>query len=127
MSDRLDLDGLGFETRAIHGGSGPDPSSGAVNTPVHLSSTFKQDAVGEHRGYEYARSGNPSRASLEANIAALEGATHGLAFASGLAAEDAILRLLRPGDHVIVPDDAYGGTYRLATRVHEPAGLTVDT
>jgi cystathionine gamma-synthase len=93
---------------------------------VYLSSTFKQEAVGQHRGFEYARSGNPSRASLEANIAALEGAEHGFAFASGLAAEDAVLRLLAPGDHVIIPNDAYGGTYRLATRVHGPAGLAVD-
>ena len=74
--------GLGFETRAIHGGTGADPSSGAVNTPVYLSSTFKQDAVGTHRGYEYARSGNPSRASLEAHLALLEGADFGFAFAS---------------------------------------------
>src|ERR1700687_4644248 len=96
MSDRIDLTGLGFETLAVHGGSGPDPGTGAVNTPVYLSSTFKQDAVGSHRGYEYARSGNPSRASLEANLAVLEGAGHGFAFASGLAAEDAVLRLLDP-------------------------------
>jgi cystathionine gamma-synthase len=126
MSDRIDLTGLGFETLAVHGGSGPDPGSGAVNTPVYLSSTFKQDAVGAHRGYEYARSGNPSRASLEANLAVLEGASHGFAFASGLAAEDAVLRLLDPGAHLMLPTDAYGGTYRLATRVHQPAGLAVD-
>ena len=126
MSDRLDLTGLGFETIAIHGGTGPDASTGAVNTPVHLSSTFKQDAVGSHRGFEYARSGNPTRASLEANLAALEGAEHGFAFASGLAAEDAVLRMLGPGDHVLLPNDAYGGTYRLAVRVHQPAGVVVD-
>jgi cystathionine gamma-synthase len=124
--DRIDVSGLGFETKAIHGGTGVDPGTGAVNTPVYLSSTFKQDAVGEHRGYEYARSGNPSRASLEANVAALEGAAFGLAFASGLAAEDAVLRLLAPGDHLVLPDDTYGGTYRLVTRVHAPAGLAVD-
>jgi cystathionine gamma-synthase len=126
MTDRLDVTGLGFETRAIHGGTGPDPATGAVNTPVHLSSTFKQDAVGVHRGYEYARSSNPTRASLEANLAVLEGATFGFAFASGLAAEDAVMRLLAPGDHLLLPNDAYGGTYRLATRVHAPAGLLVD-
>ncbi len=124
---RLDVGGLGFETRAVHGGTGPDPASGAVNTPIYQSSTFKQDGVGRHRGFEYARSGNPSRASLEANIAALEGAAHGFAFASGMAAEDTILRLLSPGDHVILPDDAYGGTFRLAYRVHAPAGLAVAT
>ena len=127
MSDRLDVSDLGFETRAIHGGTGPDPSSGAVNTPVHLSSTFKQEAVGVHRGFEYARSGNPSRASLEANIAVLERAAHGLAFASGLAAEDAVMRLLGSGDHLLLADDAYGGTYRLAVRVHGPGGMRVDS
>ena len=116
----------GFETLAVHGGTGPDPASGAVNTPVHLSSTFRQQAVGDHQGYEYARTGNPTRASLEAHLATLEGAGFGYAFASGMAAEDAILRLLAPGDHLIIPDDAYGGTYRLAMRVHRPAGLLVD-
>jgi len=126
VTDRLDVSGLGFETRAIHGGTGPDPTSGAVNTPVHLSSTFKQDGVGVHRGFEYARSGNPTRASLEANLAVLEGAEFGFAFASGLAAEDAVMRLLGPGDHLVLPNDTYGGTYRLATRVHAPAGLLVD-
>jgi len=126
VTDRPDPSGLGFDTLAVHGGTGPDPTTGAVNTPVYLSSTFEQDAVGAHRGFEYARSGNPSRASLEANLAVLEGAPFGLAFASGLAAEDAILRLLRPGDHLVLPTDAYGGTYRLATRVHGPAGLAVD-
>ena len=123
----VDLARAGFETRAIHAGGGPDPATGAVNTPVYLSSTFEQDAVGVHRGYEYARTANPSRASLEANLAALEGAAAGFAFASGMAAEDAVLRLLAPGDHLILPNDAYGGTYRLATRVHAPAGLAVDT
>jgi cystathionine gamma-synthase len=127
MSDRLDPTGLGFETRAVHGGAGVDPATGAVNTPVYLSSTFKQDGVGEHRGFEYARSGNPSRASLETNLALLEGAAFGFAFASGLAAEDAIMRLLGPGDHLILPTDSYGGTYRLATAVHGRAGLEVTT
>ena len=126
MADRIDVSGLGFETRAVHGGTGPDPSTGAVNTPVHLSSTFKQDGVGVHRGFEYARSGNPTRASLEANLAVLEQAEYGFAFASGLAAEDAVMRLLRPGDHLILPTDSYGGTYRLATRVHQPWGVVVD-
>jgi cystathionine gamma-synthase len=127
MGDRLELSGLGFETRAIHGGSGTDPTTGAVNTPVHLSSTFRQDAVGVNRGFEYARSGNPTRASLEANLAELEGADFGFAFASGMAAEDAVMRLLGPGDHMVLPTDAYGGTYRLATRVFQPAGLQVAT
>ncbi len=114
----------GFETRAIHAGQEPDPATGAVVTPISLATTFAQSAVGEHQGYEYARSGNPTRTSLETCIASLEGGTHGLAFASGLAAEDALLRTLEPGDHVIIPNDAYGGTYRLVARVHERHGLT---
>jgi len=113
-----------FETRAVHAGQEPDPATGAVVPPIAVSSTFAQDAVGEHRGYEYARSDNPTRAALETSIADLEGAAHGLAFASGMAAEDAILRAtLQPGDHVIIPADAYGGTYRLVARVYEPAGI----
>ncbi len=126
MPDREELGGLGFETRAVHGGGGPDPATGAVNTPVYLSSTFQQDAVGVDRGFEYARSGNPSRASLEAHLALLEGAAFGFAFASGMSAEDAILRLLDPGDHLVMPTDSYGGTFRLATTVHRRAGLAVD-
>jgi cystathionine gamma-synthase len=114
-----------FETRAVHAGQAPDPATGAVVPPISLASTFVQDAVGTHRGYEYARSSNPTRAALEACVAELEGAPHGLAFASGMAAEDAVLRaVLRPGDHVIIPADAYGGTYRLLARVFEPAGVT---
>jgi cystathionine gamma-synthase len=116
-----------FETRAIHAGQPPDPTTGSVVVPVHLSSTFAQEAVGVHRGFEYARTGNPTRQALEACLADLEGARHGLAFASGMAAEDAILRLLRPGDHVIVSADAYGGTYRLLAQVHQPAGLELTT
>ena len=122
MPDREELGGLGFETRAVHGGGGPDPATGAVNTPVYLSSTFQQDAVGVDRGFEYARSGNPSRASLEAHLALLEGAAFGFAFASGMSAEDAVLRLLDPGDHLVMPTDSYGGTFRLATTVHRRAG-----
>jgi cystathionine gamma-synthase len=115
--------GDGFETRAIHAGQPPDPVTGAVVTPISLATTFAQSAVGEHQGYEYARSSNPTRAALEACLADLEGATRGLAFASGLAAEDALLRTLRPGDHVLIPTDAYGGTFRLVARVHAAAGL----
>ncbi len=116
--------GYGFETRAIHAGQDPDPVTGAVVPPISLSTTFAQEAVGKHQGFEYARSGNPTRAGLETCLAALEGAGHGLAFASGLAAEDAILRLLRPGDHVIIPDDAYGGTFRLIDKVWGPLGIS---
>ena len=113
----------GFETRAIHAGQDPDPHTGAIVPPISLATTFAQDAVGKHRGYEYARSGNPTRTALETCVASLEGARHGLAFASGLAAEDAILRRLEPGDHVVIPNDAYGGTFRLVARVHEPHGI----
>jgi cystathionine gamma-synthase len=114
-----------FETRTVHAGQEPDPATGAVVPPITLASTFVQDAVGVHRGYEYARSANPTRAALETCVAQLEGAAHGLAFASGMAAEDAVLRaMLRPGDHVIIPADAYGGTYRLLAQVFEPAGIT---
>jgi cystathionine gamma-synthase len=114
---------LGFETRAIHAGQDPDAATGAVVPPITLATTFAQHAVGEHRGYEYARSGNPTRTALEACLASLEGAGNGLAFASGLAAEDALLRTLSPGDHVILPTDAYGGTFRLIARVHERFGV----
>jgi cystathionine gamma-synthase len=119
MSDSRDA----FETRAIHAGQEPDRASGAVVPPITLATTFAQRAVGEHSGYEYARSGNPTRTALETCLASLETARHGLAFGSGLAAEDALLRRLHPGDHVVIPNDAYGGTYRLVARVHEPAGI----
>ncbi len=112
-----------FETRAIHAGQQPDAATGAVVPPITLATTFAQDAVGKHRGYEYARSANPTRDALETCVASLENACHGLAFASGLAAEDAVLRTLDPGDHVIIPTDAYGGTFRLVARVHERHGL----
>jgi cystathionine gamma-synthase len=115
--------GDAFETRAIHAGQAPDAATGAVVPPISLATTFAQDAVGKHRGYEYARSANPTRDALEACVASLENARHGLAFASGLAAEDAVLRTLDPGDHIIIPTDAYGGTFRLVARVHERHGL----
>jgi cystathionine gamma-synthase len=115
-----------FETLAIHAGQEPDPATGAVVPPIYQVSTFKQDGVGGLRGgYEYSRSANPTRASLEDCLAALEGGARGLAFASGMAAEDCLLRtVLRPGDHVIIPDDAYGGTYRLFARVLTDWGVT---
>jgi cystathionine gamma-synthase len=120
------LDDLGFETRAVHAGQAPDPTTGAVSTPIYQTSTFAQDAVGEHRGYEYSRSGNPTRHALEECLASLEGAAHGFAFASGLAATDAVLRGLRPGDHVILPTDAYGGTWRLVHEVYARTGVSFD-
>ncbi|NLE71452.1 MAG: cystathionine gamma-synthase [Actinomycetales bacterium] len=115
----------GFATRAIHAGQDPDPATGAVVPPIHQVSTFKQDGVGGLRGgYEYSRSGNPTRAALEEALAALEGGERAFAFASGMAAEDTLLRAtLRPGDHVVIPDDAYGGTYRLVARVLGPWGV----
>jgi cystathionine gamma-synthase len=108
----------GFETRAVHTGQEPDPVTGAVVTPISLSTTFAQDGVGGHKGFEYSRSGNPTRAAMETCVASLEGARHGLAFASGLAAEDNVLRLLHPGDRVLLGNDAYGGTFRLISKVH---------
>jgi cystathionine gamma-synthase len=117
---------LGFATRAIHAGFEPDPQTGAVNVPIYASSTFAQDGVGGMRGgYEYARTGNPTRAALEANLAALENGAHGRAFSSGMAATDAALRtLLRPGDHLVIPDDAYGGTFRLIDKVFTHWGIS---
>jgi cystathionine gamma-synthase len=115
--------GDGFETRAIHAGQEPEPHTGAIVPAISLATTFAQDAVGKHRGYEYARSGNPTRTAMETCVASLEGAGNGLGFASGLAAEDAVLRTLDPGDHLILGNDAYGGTFRLVSRVHERFGL----
>ncbi|MGI9051684.1 MAG: cystathionine gamma-synthase [Ilumatobacteraceae bacterium] len=128
MGDALNEDEatLGFETRAVHAGQPPDPTTGAVVTPISLSTTFAQDAVGAHRGYEYARSGNPTRAALEECVAALESARHGLAFASGLAAEDTVLRLVPPGGRVVLGNDAYGGTFRLIDKVWGPHGMSWD-
>jgi cystathionine gamma-synthase len=121
-------DETGFETRAIHAGQPPDPATGAVVTPIYATSTYAQDAVGEHHGYEYSRTANPTRTALETCLASLEGAAHGRAFASGMAAEDTVLRVCtEPGDHVIIPHDAYGGTFRLVARVHAPAGLEFTT
>jgi cystathionine gamma-synthase len=116
----------GFSTRAIHAGQDPDPQTGAVIVPVYQTSTFAQSEVGQHAGWDYARSGNPTRDALQEALASLEGAAHGFAFASGLAACDAVLRTLRPGDHVVMANDVYGGTYRQFNRVHAPWGLDFD-
>jgi cystathionine gamma-synthase len=119
--------GLGFDTRAIHVGQPPDPATGAVVTPIYQTSTFAHEEVGRHRGYEYSRSANPTRTALEACLASLEGARHGFCFASGMAAEDAILRrVVRAGGHLLIPHDAYGGTYRLLARVLEADFTPVD-
>lgn len=116
----------GFSTKAIHAGYQPDPLTGAVNVPIYASSTFAQDGVGGLRGgFEYARTGNPTRQALEANMAALEGGSYGRGFASGMAATDALLRAsLRPGDHLVIPNDAYGGTFRLIDKVFTQWGIT---
>jgi cystathionine beta-lyase/cystathionine gamma-synthase len=106
-----------FDTICIHAGQEPDPSTGAIITPIYQTSTYVQEALGQHKGYEYARTQNPTRAALEANIAAIEGGRAGFAFASGMAAEGAIMTLLQAGDHVVVTDNTYGGTYRLFERV----------
>jgi len=113
----------GFETRAIHAGQDPEPITGSVITPIFQTSTFAQPAPGEHTGYEYARTGNPTRTALQVALAALEGARHGVAFASGLAAEDTVLRSLGAGDHIVLGNDAYGGTFRLISQVITRGGV----
>jgi len=119
MSDDRHREFTGLATRAIHAGYPPDPATGAVNTPIYASSTFAQDGVGHLRGgFEYARTGNPTRAALEASLAAVEEGAHARAFSSGMAATDCALRaMLRPGDHMVIPTDAYGGTFRLIDKV----------
>jgi cystathionine gamma-lyase len=112
-----------FSTRAIHAGQSPDPATGAIMTPVYLTSTYVQKAPGDHKGYEYARTQHPTRAALEKNLASLENAEFGLCFASGLAAENTVLNLLKSGDHVVSCRDLYGGTYRLFTKVWEKLGI----
>src|SRR5438552_1306934 len=114
----------GFSTRAIHGGQDADPTTGATVVPIYATSTYTQAAPGQHKGYEYSRSGNPTRTALETCLAALEGGERGLAFASGLAATTAVLSVLRPGDEVAAAADLYGGTFRLLERVFKPWGLT---
>src|SRR6185437_13857977 len=116
----------GFETLAIHAGQEPDPLTGAVVPPIHQASTYKQDGIGGTRGgYEYSRTANPTRTALEECLAALEGGTSAFAFASGMAAEDCLLRVAcRPGDRALIPTDAYGGTYRLFAKVLAAWGIT---
>src|SRR5437763_2025782 len=119
----MDSKEAGFSTRAIHAGQEPDPATGATIVPIYATSTYTQAGPGEHKGYEYSRSGNPTRTALETCLASLEGGERGLAFASGLAATTAVLSLLRPGDEVVAASDLYGGTYRLLERVFRPWGL----
>ena len=114
---------MGFQTDAIHAGQEPDPSTGAVVVPIFQTSTYVQEELGKHKGYEYSRTGNPTRAALERNMAVLEGGRHGLAFASGMAATNAVMTLLKSGDHVIGPEGAYGGTPRLFNAILRNFGL----
>jgi cystathionine beta-lyase/cystathionine gamma-synthase len=116
----------GFATRAIHVGQDPDPTTGAVIVPIYQTSTYAQEAVGVHKGYEYSRTDNPTRAALEAALAALDNGAHGLAFASGMAAETTVMLMLSSGDHVVCGDDVYGGTYRLFSKIGTRHGLTFD-
>ena len=118
-----DASTYGFATRAIHVGQEPDPATGAVIVPIYQTSTYAQSEVGVHKGFDYSRTANPTRAALEACLASLDGARYGLAFASGMAAEDCLLHLLEAGDHVVACDDVYGGTFRLFKRVLERTGL----
>jgi cystathionine gamma-synthase len=111
-----------FETRAIHEGQEPDPATGAVTVPIYQTSTYVQDAVGEHKGYDYSRVANPTRTALQLCLASLEGAEHGLAFSSGLGAVTSIMHLLAPGDRVVAVNDVYGGVYRMFSQVYEPKG-----
>lgn len=115
---------LQFDSLAIHAGQAPDPTNGAIMTPIYLTSTYVQSGPGEHKGFEYSRTHNPTRNALEACIAALEGAKHGMAYASGLAATDNLMHLLDAGDHVVVGDDVYGGTFRIFDKVWKRSGLT---
>jgi cystathionine beta-lyase/cystathionine gamma-synthase len=117
-------DKWGFATRALHVGQGPDPATGAVVQPIHMATTFAQQGVGKHQGFEYSRTGNPTRNALEECLAALEDAKHCLAFSSGLGAETTLLLLLNPGDHVVYMEDVYGGTFRLFDKVLKRFGLT---
>lgn len=112
-----------FNTKVIHAGIHPDPTTGAIMTPIYQTSTYVQNAPGDHKGYEYARTQNPTRTVLENNLAALENGTDAICFASGLAAMDSVLKLLNPGDEVIATDDLYGGSYRIMTKVFGKYGI----
>ena len=121
-----DDDAFRFETRSIHAGQAPDAETGALMTPIHANSTYEQDAPGEHRGYEYSRTGNPTRTDLEANLASLEGAAYGRCFSSGMGSINTVLNLLSSGDHVVTGEDVYGGTHRIFTQVYEDYDVDFD-
>ena len=111
-----------FETRAIHDGQEPDPATGAVTVPIYQTSTYVQDAVGDHKGYDYSRVANPTRTALQICLASLESAEHGVAFASGMAAVTTVMHLVSPGDRIVSVNDVYGGVYRLFSQVYAPKG-----
>ena len=117
---------MDFETRAIHDGQEPDPATGAVTVPIYQTSTFVQDAVGENKGYDYSRSGNPTRTALQICLASLEGAEHGAAFSSGLGATTTLMHLVNPGERVVCVNDVYGGVYRMFSQVYAPKGYEID-
>src|SRR5438445_4549675 len=117
---------MDFETRAIHEGQEPDPTTGAITTPIYLTSTYVQEAVGEHKGYDYSRVANPTRTALQRALASLESAAHGIAYASGLGAVSTIMHLLNPGDRTVLIADVYGGVYRMTSQVYEPKGYVFD-
>ncbi|MEP6978742.1 MAG: PLP-dependent transferase, partial [Thermoleophilia bacterium] len=117
---------MDFETRAIHEGQEPDPATGAVTTPIYQTSTYVQDAVGEHKGYDYSRVANPTRTALQQCLASLENAEHGIAFSSGLGATTTLMHLINPGDRVVLIADVYGGVYRMTSQVYEPKGYVFD-
>ena len=115
-----------FETRAIHEGQEPDPATGAIVTPIYQTSTYVQDAVGEHKGYDYSRGANPTRTALQLCLASLEGAEHGVAFSSGIGATTTLMHLVNPGDRIVAVNDVYGGVYRMFSQVYEPKGYFFD-
>src|ERR671933_1053851 len=117
---------MDFETRAIHEGQEPDPATGAITVPIYQTSTYVQDAVGDHKGYDYSRVANPTRTALQLCLASLEGAEHGVAFGSGLAATTTIMHLVNPGDRIVAVNDVYGGVYRMFSRVYEAKGYVFD-
>ncbi len=127
VSEGAEAGGWRFETRAIHAGQDPEPAYGAVNVPIYQTSTYVQEAVGKPKRFDYARGGNPTREALQDALASLEGGRHAFSFASGMGAETTLLLLLKPGDHVVMADDVYGGTYRLLTRVLDRWGVGLDT
>src|SRR2546423_3525390 len=118
---------MDFETRAIHEGQEPDPATGAVTVPIYQTSTYVQDAVGEHKGYDYSRVANPTRTALQLCLASLEGAEHGVAFSSGIGATSTLMHLVNPGDRVVAVNDVYGRVYRMINPIYEPKGYPFDS